>query len=195
VVFSYKDDDFRFEYNQFDNLNYSDNNFFSNLTSFLAYYAYTLIGFDYDSFSPLGGTPYFLKAQDVINSIPVGQRARYPGWDPFGNNRNRAILITQLTNSRYSTFRDAIYKWHFEGLDKMYEDPIKGRKTIGQALDMVEGIYDDNPNTMLTKVFFLAKSEEIISMYSNASSSEKNDIIEQVSNMDPVNATKYSEIR
>ena len=195
VVFSYKDDDFRIEYNQFDNLEFSDNNYFSNLTSFLAYYAYILIGFDYDSFSPEGGTEFYLKAQDVITSIPAGQRAQYPGWDPFGNNRNRAILMGHLTNSRYIKFREAIFKWHFDGLDKMFEDPEKGRKTISAALDLINEVYDDNPNTMLIKVFFLAKSEEIISLYSNASTSEKEDLIDQVSGMDPVNSTKYIEIR
>jgi hypothetical protein len=195
VVFSYKDDDFRFEYNEYDNLEFSENNYFSNLTSMLGFYAYMVIGFDYDSFSPEGGTPYYLKAQDVITSIPAGQRARYPGWDPFDGNRNRAILMGHLTNPRYSKFREAIYQWHFEGLDKMYDDAEKGRKTISGSLDLVKEVYDDNPNTPLIKILFLAKSEEIVSIYSAAGNSEKNDIIELVSNMDPVNTNKYMEIR
>lgn len=195
VVFSFKDNDFRIEYNEYDNLNYSDNDFFSNLTSFLAYYAYMVIGFDYDSFSPEGGTKYFLKAQDVITSIPANERARYPGWDPFDGNRNRAILMGHLTNPRYAKFREAVFKWHYEGLDKMYEHPEDGRSKISDAIDLVEAVYDDNPNSPLVEVFFLSKSEEIISVYSAATTSEKEDIIEQVSNMDPVNSNKYREIR
>lgn len=195
VVFSYKDDNFRFEYNEFDNLNFSDNNYFSNLTSVLAYYAYVIIGFDYDSFSPEGGTPFYLKAQDVVNSIPGGEKARWGGWDPFGGTRNRAILINHLTNPRYGEFRELLLKWHYEGLDVMYNDAVKGRRIIAESLNLLQEVYDDNPNTMLVKVFFLAKSEEIVNLFSTASNSEKNDIIEKVSNMDPVNTSKYESIR
>jgi len=195
VVFSFKDDNFRIIYNEFDNLEFSDNNFTSNLTSLLAFYAYVIIGFDYDSYSPKGGTPMYLKAQDVVTSIPGGQRARFGGWDPFGSSRNRAIMIGHLTNPRYYDFRSALYEWHFEGLDNMYSNPEKSRETITESLDLIESVYVENPNTMLLKIFFLAKSEEIVNIFSAASTSEKNDIIERVSNLDPVNTTKYEGLR
>jgi len=130
VVFSNKDDNFRFEYNEFGNLDFNDNNYISNLTSFLAYYAYMVIGYDYETFSLEGGTPYFLKAQDVINAIPVGQRARYQGWDGFGNDRNRSTLVKDHLNPRFRIYREALYKFHFTALDNMYDNAEKSRKEI-----------------------------------------------------------------
>jgi hypothetical protein len=194
VVFSNKDDNFRFEYNEFGNLDYSDNNYISNLTSFLAYYAYMVIGFDYETFSPDGGTPYFLKAQDVINAVPVGQRARYPGWDGFGNDRNRSTLVKDILNPRFKAYREALLKFHFTALDNMYDNAEKSRKEMTLSLELMQKIHKDNPASFLIIVFFLAKSDELISIYSKAPSSEKTKIIEMLSNMDPTNTVKYKAI-
>ncbi|MEZ5008240.1 MAG: DUF4835 family protein [Chitinophagales bacterium] len=194
VVYSYKDDNFKFEYNEFGNLEYSENTFLSNLTSFLAYYAYMVIAYDYESFSPDGGTPYFLKAQDVINSIPSNQKARYEGWSSFGSSRNRAEIVEDVLNPRYKTYRDVIYNFHFNGLDKMSNDLEASRKVITQSLKDLVSINRDNPTSVLLRVFFFAKSDELISLYSSASNSERKEIIDLISNMDPVNANKYQEI-
>lgn len=194
VVFSNKDDKFRFEYNEFDNLDYSDNNFISNLSSFLAYYAYMVIGYDYESFSEEGGTPYFLKAQDVINAIPIGQRARYPGWDGFGNDRSRSILVNDMLNPRYKVYREVLYQIHYGALDNMYNDLDKSRKLITESLEKIQELHEDNPNSYLLKVFFLAKIDELISIYKNAPRSEQSKVIDMLSDMDPTNTKRYEEI-
>lgn len=194
VVYSFKDDNFKFEYNEFGNLEYSDNNFLSNLTSFLAYYAYMVIAYDYESFSPEGGTPYFLKAQDVINAIPSNQKARYEGWSTFGSKRSRAEVVEDVLNPRYKKYREVIYNFHFNGLDKMSEDVEAARKVITKSIGDLESIHEDKPTSDLLKIFFIAKGDELISLYSAAPNSERNRIIELLSDMDPVNANKYQEI-
>jgi hypothetical protein len=194
VVFSNKDDNFRFEYNEFGNLDFNDNNYISNLTSFLAYYAYMVIGYDYETFSLEGGTPYFLKAQDVINAVPVGQRARYQGWDGFGNDRNRSTLVKDHLNPRYRAYREALHKFHFTALDNMHDNVEKSRKEVMASLELIQKIHKDNPASYLVVVFFLAKSDELISIFSKAPSSEKTKIVEMLSNMDPTNTVKYKAI-
>ncbi len=196
IVFSHKDDKFKFEYNQFDNLEFSDNTYFSNLTSFLAYYAYIVIGYDYETFEPDGGTPYFLKAQDVVNAIPGGEKGKYEGWNPFdGSRRNRFVLVDNLLNSRYKIYREALHMFHFAGLDKMYEDTENSRKVISNSISLMKRLYDDNPSSMLLKVFYFSKGDEIVEIFSKASNSEKDKIIETLSKMDPTNAKKYEAIR
>lgn len=195
VVFSKKDDDFRFEYNEFDNLEFADNNFFSNLSSILGFYAYMVIAFDYESFAPEGGTNYLLKARDVVNSVPGNQRARFPGWSTFDNSRNRANLVEAVLNPRYKNFREILYKFHFEGLDKMYDDPDTARGVITEVLSEVKKLHKDDPTSDLLKIFFLAKSDELLNIYSIASNSEKSSIRELLKTMDPVNSNKYDEIR
>ncbi len=194
VIYSYKDDKFKFEYNEFGNLEFSDNTFLSNLTSFLAYYAYLVIGFDYETFSPNGGTPYFLKAQDIINSIPSNKKAEYEGWSTFGSTRNRETPIDNLLSPRYKVYREILYDMHFNGFDKMHKDVSKARGIITKNIQKLESVHEENPTSQLLKVFFLAKSDEIISLYNAAPNSERNKIIDLMSDMDPVNASKYQEI-
>lgn len=194
VVYSYKDDQFNFVYDQFANFEYSDNNFLSNLTSMLAYYAYVVIGYDYDTFSPEGGTPYFLKAQDVIDAIPAGQKARFPGWSTFGTTRSRAVLINNLLNPRYRSFREAMFKMHLQGYDALAENVNNGRKIITEQIYALEPTFKDNPTLQILKVFFLAKNDELVSLYSKAPASERNKMIDFLSDLDPVNANKYKQI-
>src|ERR1700744_166909 len=53
------DKDFDFTYSEGQTIDYSDQTFTSNLASVMAFYAYVIIGMDYDSFSRLGGSQYF----------------------------------------------------------------------------------------------------------------------------------------
>src|ERR1043165_7382768 len=110
------DKDFQFQYAQYQPLDYTDNQFTSNLTSVLAYYAYLIIGFDYDSFSPKGGMPYFQKANSIVTSAQSNNNAG-PGWKSYESVRNRYWIVYNLTNSKLDYIHTVIYKYHREGLD------------------------------------------------------------------------------
>lgn len=76
------DNNLQFRYIEFDQLEFSDTRHGNNLTSILAYYAYIILGFDYDSFSYLGGTEYFQKAERIVNNAQNttdGER----GWKAY----------------------------------------------------------------------------------------------------------------
>ncbi|HEY1056496.1 MAG TPA: DUF4835 family protein, partial [Emticicia sp.] len=131
TILNISDKEFNFNYSEGQQLDYSDQNFSNNLSSLLAYYAYVILGMDYDSFSRLDGTDYFAKAQTVVNNA---QNTAFAGWKAFEGLRNRYWLVENLNNKAYSPIREALYTYHRKGLDVMQEDQMEGRKKVLETL-------------------------------------------------------------
>ncbi|MFZ6012100.1 MAG: DUF4835 family protein, partial [Bacteroidota bacterium] len=127
LLFNFADRDWEFEYIESLPLEYNDNTFTTNLTSMLAVYAYLIIGLDYDSFSELGGTPYFQKALTVVNTA---QQSNRPGWQAIGSNRNRYWIVENLNNSQMIDLRKTLYYYHRHGLDTFDKNPDQSREII-----------------------------------------------------------------
>ncbi|MBX7224735.1 MAG: DUF4835 family protein [Chitinophagales bacterium] len=193
-VFNYNDKGVKFSYQEFQNLDYSDNTYYLNLTSLMAYYAYMIIGFDYETFVPNGGEVYFKKAQTLINNIPANEKSKYTGWSQFDGTRNRFILVDNMLNPRFKLYRTALYEYHRNGMDKMYDNTEAALPVIYSSLSLLEKIRNDNPLSMLLVVFFLAKPEELINIYSKAPQTEKTKVVPLLSKLDPQNAEKYQAI-
>ncbi len=193
VVFNFLDENIDFDFAEFQPMNFNDNSFTSNLTSLLAFYAYYVIALDYDSFSPLGGTPYFQKALQVANNaLPTG----LSGWQPFEKNlRSRYNLIDNILNERFKPMRDAYYKYHRQGLDILSKTPDIARKNIFESLQLVQKIFKVAPNTVMLIMFFEAKSDELVNIYKNAPAIEKPKVIELLSEINIANISKYEKIR
>ena len=109
-LINFKDESIVFKYVEFQQLEFNDNRvsgsdpLVSNLTAVFAYYANMILGFDYNSFSLKGGTPYFQKAQNIVNNAPDGRGI--PGWKPFDDVRNRYWLVENMINTRYNVMHD-----------------------------------------------------------------------------------------
>src|SRR5687767_13022190 len=146
MVFNFADRDWEFEYIESLPLEYNDNTYTTNLTSMLAFYAYTIIGFDYDTFSELGGTTYFQRALNVVNNA---QQSNAPGWQSLGSNRNRYWLAENLTNSQMIDLRKALYAYHRLGLDTFDKDADASRAVILKGLKEIKKVRDINPNAIL----------------------------------------------
>ena len=196
VLLNHIDNNFIFEYAEYQNLEYNENIFMSNLTSVMAYYAYIILGLDYDSYSQKGGTEFFNKAQAVVNSVPPNLSTDdAPGWKPYESQRNRFHLVDQLLNPRFSTFRTCAYQYHLQGMDLMYEKQKIARQVITSALKSLQSTVEDYPNAMLVQTFFNAKSDEIVNIYSGATPAEKTAIRNVLKDIDPTNEEKYSRIK
>jgi len=130
-VLNIRDENFQVRYVEFQPLEFDETNNSNALTNILAYYAYIILGFDYDTFSPLGGTQFYQKARDIVNR---SQNAREKGWRAFEGNNNRFWLVENLLNKAYSPFRDLMYRYHRLGLDVMSEQPDLGRNEIAESL-------------------------------------------------------------
>lgn len=193
-VFSHNDKECNFEYFEFQQLDFINNGYVNNLTSLLAFYAYIMIGYDFASFAPNGGEPYYQQAKAVLDAIPQSARARYKGWNAFDGNRNRFYLIDGLLNPRYKVFNQVLYTYHFSGLDRMHNDVSTARQAIQASIKSLEELNTDNPNNMLLRLFFVSKADELKNIYSGASPSEKGPMVDLLSKLDPLNAEKYRDL-
>lgn len=191
LLFNFADREWEFEYIESMPLEYNDNTFTTNLTSMLAFYAYLIIGLDYDSFSELGGTPYFQRALSVVNNA---QQSGLPGWQAIGSNRNRYWIVENLNNPQMVDLRKAIYNYHRHGLDIFESDPEQGRQVILNGLKDIKKIRDINPNAILVVSFFDAKGKELADIFSDGNIQVRRQAYDIITAIDPSNRSNYQKI-
>jgi hypothetical protein len=191
-ILNVNDHDCIFNYLEYEPLEFSESTHISNLTSMLAFYAYIIIGIDYDSYSPNGGTIYFQKAQSVVNNA---QAAPEPGWKAFENNKkNKYNLVENILNEIYSPFRDCLYQYHRQGLDVMVDDVNSGRLTILESMESLMPIHIRQRSSYILQVLFDAKADEIVKLFTEAPPDEQARVIKLLNKIDPANTTKYAKI-
>ncbi len=169
------------------------NTYTDNLTSMMAYYAYIIIGTDYDTYSMDGGTPYYLKAQNiVVNAQQAGEK----GWNPQDGDQTRYWLVNNLLDeSYYAPLRKAAYIYHRQGMDIMATDPVKARAQIMEAILDVQQVYNVRPANYNVQLFFNAKATEIVNIFTEATPDEKTKLLNVLSAIDPTDQDKYSVLK
>lgn len=192
TLLNIRDKDFQARYVEFQPLEFNETSNQNNLTSLMAYYAYILIGMDYDSFSPEGGTEYFQKAQQLVNN---SQNAREPGWKAFESERNRYWLVENLLNRSYAPFRQCIYRYHRMGLDQMSDRVEEGRMEMAESLKLIQRVFRMRPSLYILQIFFDAKADEMVNVFSGSYPDEKNRILAILNEVDPSNGSKYEKIK
>jgi hypothetical protein len=190
-MFNHQDNDLTFRYVQDQLIEFDESNINSNLTAVLAYYANIILGLDYDSFSPEGGTPYFAKAQTIVNNA---QGLADRGWKAFESSRNRYWLVENLMNVSFKPLRSFLYTYHRLGFDRFTENMQDARQSITEGIKDLRKVYNDKPNSFLMQAFFTAKSDELINLYTQANPTEKNEVVQTLSIVDPANTLKYQAI-
>jgi hypothetical protein len=191
-IMNIRDEDFTVTYNQFEPLQYNEGSFSGELTTIIAFYIYMILGFDYDSYALEGGTPYFQQAQRIVSNA---QSSSQKGWQAFESQNNRYWLIENTLTARFKPLRNAYYEYHRQGFDLMQQDMQRARNSISKSLKGLKTIHNVAPSSYNLQVFFNAKSQEIINLYSEASSSEIGEITELLITIDPGNAGKYEKMR
>jgi hypothetical protein len=188
TLLNINDRDVDFTYNEGQTVDFSDQNFQGNLSSVMAFYAYIIVGMDYDTFSRYGGTPYFANAQTVVTNAQTGS---YKGWKAFDGNINRYWLAENLNNKLYAPLRDFMYDYHRNGLDIMADNANKGRKFITTLLPNLQQIDRQRVGSMFPLIFYTAKSDELVLLYGKADSQERLQAMNLLMKTDPANGTKY----
>jgi len=191
LIFNFADRDWEFEYIESLPLEFNDNTYMTNLTSMLALYAYLIIGVDYDTYSELGGTPYFQKALAVVNNA---QQANRPGWQPLNSNRSRYWIVENYNNGQMVDMRKAMYTYHRQGLDTFDKDPDKSREVILKGLRDVKKVRDVNPTSILVVSFFDAKSKELANIFSSGSIQIRREAYDIITAIDPSNRASYEKM-
>lgn len=197
ALINFMDADVTFKYIEYQPVEFNDNRvqgtdaLAANLTAVFAFYAYMIVGMDYESFAPRGGDVYFQKAQNVVNNAPEGKGIS--GWRVFDGLRNRYFLIENLMNNRYNIIHDVIYSYYRAGLDNMYDKEEEARNNILQALTQLQAFNKENPNTMFVQFFMQSKSQEIIGIFKKGTIETKQKAKNILELLDVANASKYKE--
>jgi len=188
ILLNFADRDWQFQYVESQPLDYNDNVFNNNLTAMLAYYAYIIIGLDYDSFSKMGGTPYIEKAWNIVTNA---QQSGSLGWQQFESTRNRYWLAENLLNPLMAPLREGLYLYHRLGLDQIQEEPDNCRQNILKALENIQNVNRRRPNSILTISFFDAKGDELASVFGQGNTGVRKKAYDIMVELDPSNTDKY----
>jgi hypothetical protein len=191
-ILNLKDNDFNFKYNEFDPLIYNRNSFDSNLISTIVFYANIILGADADTFKKNGGEVYLKEAQNVMLQA---QQSGLASWQNVVGKQNRFLLIDNLLSPKLSPYRAATYTYHRLGLDVFSSNKKKGKQTIENAILSLESIYNKTVGNYLIRLFFDAKSDEIVNMYSDGpvTNSQKR-LTQMVKKISPNNNSKWKNI-
>lgn len=190
-LLNYNDNEIQFKYIENQALDFTENTYTSELTSILAFYANLIIGMDYDTFSMNGGTPYLQKALAVVNSA---QNASGKGWKAFDGDKNRYWVINNMLDAPFVALRECMYNYHRKGLDEMVDNKESGRAAILESLADLKKVHEAKPLSFSLQVFFNAKSDEIINIFSGGFSDEKSRVLNILNEIDPTNSNKYQKI-
>lgn len=191
-VYNYNDKEFNFRYLEFQNLVYNPIQFESNLISVLAFHVYMILGMDGDSFALNGGDDYFKQAQTIAN---YSQQINGQGWKLEDGLQSRFALIDNLLSPTFSEMRSAMYTYHINGLDIMNENAKKAKTEVIASLSELQKIHRKRPNSYLMRVFFDAKSDEIMDILSGGPSVNITEAIDILNRIAPMHSQKWRNIK
>jgi len=185
------DKNIQFHYTTSQAMNFSDNIFSDNLTSLLAFYAYMMLGIDFDSFANQGGTPYYEKAMAVVQTA---QTSNFTGWQSHESQKNRYHFVEGFLNKAYVGLRTFLYQYHRQGLDVMADNVAVGRRKILASLSLLKSVDSKRPGLYDLQLILDAKRAEIINIFSKADMGEKNSMVNIMSQTDPPNGSRYRQV-
>jgi hypothetical protein len=195
TMLNFMDNNFQFRYVEFQPLEFDPSTHKTNLISVLAYYTYIILGFDNDSFAPLGGTEYFQMAEKIVTNA---QNAVEPGWKPYdaSRNRNRYWLVKNILDKEYEGVRQFMYEYNINGLDKMESRIAEARTSMAESLKLIQEVYRRKPDPFMyyVQIVLEAKSDEFINIFSEAFPEEKSRVVQILTEIDPANKAKYEKI-
>lgn len=193
-IITHADKDVTFTFEPFQPIDFAENAYRDNLSHILAFYAYVILGLDYDTFSPFGGEKHFQQAQNLINIFPANLSSTFRGWTSQDGKRNRYWLMESILNPSVRPFREAMYTYHRQGLDIMHDDVSTGKAVLMQVLETAGQVNNKYLNAMVLQMFANAKSTELIEIFKIAPRQQKTRVYAIMSKIDAANASKYREI-
>ncbi|MCX2586555.1 DUF4835 family protein [Pedobacter sp. MR22-3] len=191
TLLNMSDKNFDFSYNDGATIDFSDQNYISNISALLSYYAYTIIGLDKDSFAKMGGTTYYKKAQNIIN---LAQASGNAGWKAADGLRNRFWFNENVLNPVFSELRAFIYSYHLNGLDQL-TDNDKGIPQIVAALPALQQMDKQKLGSIFPNVYFASKAEEVTNVLSKLNMQERLKAYNMLAEIDPANIGKYEGLK
>lgn len=191
-ILNFNDNNISFNYQEYQPLVYNETTFESNLTSLLTFYAYTILGYQADTFGYKGGENFFKLAENVMI---VAQQGGGIGWNRIDGNYTRYQLNENLLSPVYEQYRRAMYEYHILGLDRMVDNSREAKESIAKCIVGFQSLYNERPNTFLIRVFMDTKSDEIVDIFSDGPSIDTSKLTEVLSNIYPSFDEKWKKIK
>ena len=193
TLLNFRDQELEFEYTEGETLDYNSNTLTNNLTATVVFYVYLILGLDFDSFALQGGNTYIQQAQQIVNLAQ--SEMGWTGWKAFDSNRNRHAVVTALQDNASEAFRQMWYTYHMKGLDEMAANADRGRTTIIEAISALQTVKQARPTSVLLQMFSDAKLDELIAIYSKATSQERQDGYKLLMDIYPAQSTRLEELK
>ena len=192
TVFNFRDTEVEFNYTEQDRLEYTpgitpDN----NLTAILAYYSMLIIGLDFDTMSPSGGTDILRQVENIAASA----QSLGSGWRSFDNQANRSAIINDYMSGTMADFRQLQYKYHRQGLDDMSANADRGRATITESLELLKKAKQAKSTSALPTLFTEIKKDELVNIYSTGINKEKQSVKDLLSQINPSLTNQWDAIK
>ena len=193
-VFTFLEKNFQFEHIEFEPIIYKDNQFESKLSSLLAFYTNIIIGLDHNSYILNSGNNFYNVSKNILNYT---NQNNIPGWNSSynGGKLNKFWLIESLTSKDSTEFSDFVYNYHVNGLDLMYEDILSAKKNIASSISTLKTLKRRNPNSILVKIIFDSKSDEINDIFSGGSFFDVSSVVSDLNYLSPFFSNKWNSIR
>lgn len=194
VLYSNSDKQFNFEFEQFEQLNFSEENIDNQLTALFAYYAYLIIGMDLDSFAPMGGEDILQRCVNLVNNA---QNLQFPGWKAFDDDRNRFAVINDYMDPSLKPMRQLQYDYYRIGLDEMASNVERGRTAVTEAIEKnLKKAHDDRPMSLLPQLWTEYKNEELSGIYKGkGTQKEKEKVYEILFEINPSQSRFWEKIK
>lgn len=193
TLLNFRDQELEFEYTEGETLDYNSNTLTNNLTATVVFYVYLILGLDFDSFALQGGNTYIQQAQQIVNLAQ--SEMGWTGWKAFDSNRNRHAVVTALQDNASEAFRQMWYTYHMKGLDEMAANADRGRTTIIEAISALQTVKKARPTSVLLQMFSDAKLDELIAIYSKATSQERQEGYKFLMDIYPAQSTRLEELK
>jgi len=191
-VLNLKDNNFNFKYNEFDPLIYNRNSYESNLVSTIVFYVNVILGVDADTFKKYGGETYLKEAENVMLQA---QQSGLSSWQNVVGKQNRFLLIDNLLSPKLKYYRTAIYNYHRNGLDNFIGNKTLAKQAVEDAVISLENIYNKTVSNYLIRLFFDAKVDEIVNIYSDGPETRNlTKLTQVVKKISPNNNSKWRNI-
>ncbi|MBS1731092.1 MAG: DUF4835 family protein [Bacteroidetes bacterium] len=193
---NYQDAEVTFKYIEYQPIEFNENRvqgtepLSGNLTATFAFYIYTILGLDFDSFSPKGGLTFFQSAQNIVTNAPDSRNIS--GWKSFDGSRNRYWLSSNLNDVKYNIIHDIFYRYYRSGMDNLYSNEILARENILDALTKLQNFGKENPGTMILPFFMQNRSDELIGIFTKADPQTKATALQLLLQLDIGNSDKYN---
>ena len=163
------------------------------LVSFIDFYINLILGFDYDSYKLLDGITFYQQALDIASKARSGGGSSSSWETKSSGTYNRTQFIEEIMNPKYKVVREALYFYHFKGLDLLSRNKTKALENVLKAVESIGNFQKkNNERSIFIKAFFDTKYLELCDLFIDYRDST---VYQKLSKIDQSHQKSYDEYK